>query len=879
MRSEPRAGREPLNSPFAFLAVILMVLTMASGTQAGDPEEGMTLEQFESQLTEARQGNDHRRMEEIASRHRPLLRPATEAALERFLQSARQGDLTTSEQMLSQAELLAGYARDLSDDQFLIQQVRQYRSWTPEQLSIKQKSDEQAAKARVAFGQGRYGEAVESGKAAVALYGKLSDAAGENDALQILGQARRKQAEYTEARRSHERARRMAEKGQDRLRQGRALVDLGDVYERQKNRTRAVELYQQALAVLKLPEDWREAGRALRQLGDVYVALGRFEDGYRTYSQALTHAIEAQDPVYQSECHDYLGYFYRRLGDCLEAVKQHEKSLENAGRILAFDVQVRAQARALNHLGLCNARMAEVETAEGNLDKARDLYRTALEYEEQALKKAEEGKDGWRQGYILRALALFHRELGKLMEGDAGQAEFQRSLGWADQALVLALSMQEKEWEGLALHYRAMAQALLGQDAEGLNTLQRALTIWETIGDLHSMTYAYRLMARDFHERHGRWPEASAAYESALGLCKKLRDLESQATVLSELARLQGRQRRVTEAAGLYMESLALWEKVRAQSGLPEFKKTFMERVRQDYEEAAVYMLDNSLAEMAFRCVEGMKARGFLDQLAESRVDLQKGIDPEMRKRRDDLERSIAETGDQILTEYRKQPPDESRIASLKSRHDRLSGDLEALTREVRLKNPLYASVRYPRPVDLPSLQKKILKKGEILLEYFLSTKGVHCFAVTTEQWEVHTLAAGSGEIQSLVEKLLQDVKGMLSGGGELDPSLRHKLYHLLMQPMETRMKGKTLILVPDGILARLPFEMLLGRDNQGEFSLLERYRIKYVQSASVLALLRTLHRKSTTSRDFIGFGDPVYAERQGVLWKVIQSRKGKAGG
>jgi CHAT domain-containing protein len=843
------------------LAFLLAVLTDIPWASAGDPEaEGATLEQFERQWTEGRQGNDDRSLEELASRHRTLLRPAAEAALDRFLQSTRQGDSLTSREMLLQAESLAGYARYLSHDKSLILQVRQYRSWTSDQLSLKHRADEQAAAARVAFGQGSYGEAVQSGKAAVALHASLSDMAGENDALHILGQARRKRAEYAEARTSHERARRLGEKAQDRLRQGRALVDLGDVYERQKNRTRAVELYKQALAVLKLPEEWRETGRALRQLGDVYVALGRFEDAYRTYSQALTHATEAQDPIYQSECHDYLGYFYRRLGDCLEAIKQHQESLENAYRIRAIDARVRAQARALNHLGLCKARLAEIEVSDGNGPKARDLYRAALVHEEQALSKAEEGSDRWRQGYILRALALFHRDLGKLLGDDGGQGEYQRSITRADQALTLALAMQEKEWEGLALHQRAMTQALLGQDAEGLETLQKAIAIWEVIGDLQSMAYAYRLMARDFHEPRGRWSQASAAYESALNLSRKLRDMESQASTLSELARLNGRQGRVAEAAALYMEAFASWEKVRARSGLPEFKKAFMERVREDYEEAAVYMLDHGMADRAFRYVEGVKARAFLDQLAESRVDLKKGIDPGMRRKRDDLERSIADIGDLILAEYRRQPPDEGRIASLKSRHDRLSAELEALTREIRLKNPLYASVQYPKPIDMATLQKAILRKEEILLEYFLCSRGLYCFAVTPGRWNVFKLATGPDETQDLIAEILQQVKGLQSGAEKVDPAPRQRLYRILLQPMETWIRGKTLIIVPDGNLARLPFEMLLGRDDQGEFRLLERYRIKYIQSASVLGLLRTQYRKTAPKQDFIGFGDPVYA-------------------
>lgn len=78
--------------------------------------------------------------------------------------------------------------------------------------------------------------------------------------------------------------------------------------------------------------------------------------------------------------------------------------------------------------------------------------------------------------------------------------------------------------------------------------------------------------------------------------------------------------------------------------------------------------------------------------------------------------------------------------------------------------------------------------------------------------------------------------------------------------PSRRRSRGGELIVVPDGELCRLPFESLVvSAGGERPVYLLERHSIKYVQSASVLAFLRSPCGKEGSAGSFIGFGDPVY--------------------
>jgi CHAT domain-containing protein/tetratricopeptide (TPR) repeat protein len=862
-------------SKVPLLLLLLILLFPGASPAAGTAPQRLGPDGFRKGFTSAFQDGNREKMDALSLNHGDFLRPLIRVLLDEYSREFTRLSGPGSGQALHLARALAERAERLSDDPFPLRQVAVYGSWSLSQHGLKAKADACAAEARAALKQGRYGDVAPQASAAYDLYRGLADAESQGDMLHILGQAERQLGNYGAAIGRHEQGLRLAGESRDRRGLGRALIDLGDVYERQKDRKKAAELYREALATLKVPEEWQETGRALRQLGDLYVATGDFERAYRAYSQALLHAETAQDAAFIAEYHDYLGYFHRRLGNFDEAVAHHRRALKSAGRIPVWAARIPAKARALNHLGLCMAEKAERAAAERDMAKARAHYLEAAGYEEDALALAKRVADRWREGYVLRALALIHQKLGRLAGGEAGAREYRLSLQQAEAALQLAISMKEKEWEGLALLRKGEAEALLGLQKDGLQSVQKALALWETIGDLQSMGHTLKFMAETFHEPEGRLTEARRAYEEARALFARILDPESEAAAFFDSARLSAKEGKEKEAAALYEDGLARLERVRAGTGLLEFKRSYMERVYDRYEEAACYMLESGFNDRAFTHVEAMKARVFLDQLAEGRVDLERGIDPELKRKRDDLEAALSTAVAGIVEAYRASPPDDARIDSLKAGHERLSSEMEALTRQIRLENPVYASVRYPEPVTLAVLQKTVLKPNEVILEYLVSGSGVYAFVVTRDGYEARKLLVGETGLEARIRGLLENTEKSPARGEPFDRAAARKLYDLLIKPFEGHIRGKVLIFVPDGILTRLPFEMLRGQEGDNTFFLMERYPVKYVQSASVLAVLRTQYHKEGLSDGFIGFGDPVYdyesyragkPEREGVF-------------
>ncbi|MBA3027367.1 MAG: CHAT domain-containing protein [Desulfobacteraceae bacterium] len=710
-----------------------------------------------------------------------------------------------------------------------------------------------------AFHEGRYGDVLAPGHSALRIYTNLEDIPGQGQSLHYLGQAQRRLANYPEALSLHQRALDLAKKVRDIFLQGQALIDLGDVHERKKDFTAAIGLYKEAIQCLNPPEYWQESARALRQLGDIYVATGNFENAYGSYSLALQQAENAKDPERIAEFNDYIGFCHRQLGDYQTAMEYHRRALDSEELVASSDLKSRARARSLNHLGLCVAKIAEADVSEGKAEAAKGKYREAIAHEEEALGLADHARDRWRQGYVLRALSSMYRELGVLLESPEASRAFQNSLSRADEAFDLGIAMKEKEWQGLALHDRALTLALLGRTQEGLETLNRALDLWNEIGDLRSAGYAHRFMARQFYESNGRLAEAEASCDLAIIAFEKIGDTESQAFTLMDKARVLALRGKMENAAGLYDAGISKLEAVRTKAGFPEFRKAFMGKVYDRYEEAALFALGQGLKDRAFQYVESMKARTFLDQLAEERVELEKGIDPDLKEKRDHLERDLGDLIARTTEEYRKSAPNGKVLAATRAQMESLGLELDQLKKQIRLQNPLYASVQYPDPVTVAGIQKKVLLGEEVLLEYFITSQGVFCFSITPEEFNVVKLNANASDLRSRVEELLENLKSGPARGEGYDRASAGELYDILLKPFEKTLSGKTLVVVPDGILSLFPFEALSLTENGERSYLLEKHAIKYVQSASILALLRAKGHSRRPRERFIGFGDPVY--------------------
>jgi CHAT domain-containing protein/Tfp pilus assembly protein PilF len=402
-----------------------------------------------------------------------------------------------------------------------------------------------------------------------------------------------------------------------------------------------------------------------------------------------------------------------------------------------------------------------------------------------------------------------------------------------------------------------------GENEKAMKMYERALPYFEKANDPLGQGNVYRSIG-DIYFYTGEMEKAMKMYERAEGFYNRVGDIEDLGYTMIDKARVFAKEDKDKEAMKYYEDAISKFERVRRQTGFSELKRSFMESVIGYYEEVTLFMLNKGYNEKGFYYAESMKSRVFLDQLAEGLVQIEKGIDPELKRLRDEVESKISRLNKEKIEEYQKNSQDkenkEERIKSIEEELKKAEEELERIKVKIRLTNPLYASVEYPEPVSVKVLQREVLKSDEVMIEYFVSKDGVYAFLITDKTFEVVNLGKKKGNIDGDIQSVIKSVTPHIEGNKlkltEFNRGAAMRLYEILLKPFENRIKGRRLIIVPDGNLSRLPFEILMVNDSK---YVVEEYSVKYVQSASVLYILRTKYKQDGLSDSFVGFGDPVY--------------------
>ena len=177
-------------------------------------------------------------------------------------------------------------------------------------------------------------------------------------------------------------------------------------------------------------------------------------------------------------------------------------------------------------------------------------------------------------------------------------------------------------------------------------------------------------------------------------------------------------------------------------------------------------------------------------------------------------------------------------------------------------KYPLFYKVKYQNtPPAINHIQRK-LSEQTALIEYFEENNTLYVFTITKDYYDVHTIS-----IDSSYTQLMQDLSWVLKT--QAQPSQPERvwqkytstariLYNNYLAPSLQKIPGKirNLVIIPDGKLTYIPFEVLLTRkpdsktiNYNGLAYLIENYAISYGYSAQWYfrdLSLKTLPKRNT---------------------------------
>jgi len=192
----------------------------------------------------------------------------------------------------------------------------------------------------------------------------------------------------------------------------------------------------------------------------------------------------------------------------------------------------------------------------------------------------------------------------------------------------------------------------------------------------------------------------------------------------------------------------------------------------------------------------------------------------------------------------------DNKLFQLNQRHD-------SLVRLIEKKYPSYYSLKYDKNViTLDEVVSKLTKK-QAFLEYYVSDTVLFSFVITKDKQLIHRVSL-TPEIKNQINILQKqltavDPSKIDASNYSLFVSSARKLYRVLLEPFKNEISGKDLIIVPDGQLLYIPFDVLLSNEpvNKGlDFRslpyLIKGHAINYSPSATILFGRKEKHEQQS---------------------------------
>ena len=652
---------------------------------------------------------------------------------------------------------------------------------------------------------------------------------------------------------------------------GATYTNLGIVYYYKGDYEKSINYHKKGLAIRIAALGARNKGIASNyiNLGVVYRIMADYDNAEAMYAKAL-------DIIKQTlgENHPRVATIYSNLGIVYDLKGDVEKSLTYYKKALSIRMET---------LGPEHPDVANTYNDMGILFSNQEDYDQALYYYDRSFvirKKIFKGDNPF--------LAMSYNNLGQVYKE---KKSFELALSQYEQALAMNRAIYGERHVEVATGYLSIGDVYFEQekyDSAGVS-FRRA---WELFQEIHGENHplvaqSYRRLAR-IEERQGRVDEAlrlaQHSLRSVVGMSKNssgtfnpvLSDTLSETDVFdalslkAELFEKQFLQLQSRESLEQSLETFELISELidrMRYSYRAEGSKLFLgKKAKNEYENAIrvchrLYQLTGELiyAEKAFEFSEKSKAGVLLEAMFDADARKFAGIPDSLLAKEKDLRLKLSLYDTQIEKEAGNKSKDTIKIKEYENRVFALRSEYDRLIRSLEYDYPNYFRLKYrPHPVTMAAVRERL--GDATLVEYFTGDSALFIFTLNASQFAFRSFPKDTA-FESVVSEVRRSVT-------DLDfkryPPAAYRAYRWLIAPVTQELKsGGRIIVIPDGILNYLPFDMLLTKEVNFlkgiDFTqlpyLIRNFTISYYYSAGLI-----VSQNKKEGGGFLGFA-PVFSD------------------
>ena len=628
--------------------------------------------------------------------------------------------------------------------------------------------------------------------------------------------------------------------GEDHYRYSEALNNLAIVYQKVGDYKKSIKFYSQSIQ-LHQKNNFSKLDLATKYQ-NIAVNYGLFND----FQNALNYRIKALEINLDSLASDdpRMGINYKNIGLAYKELIEYDSSLVYSTK--GLDILIKNQS-SQNRLVRRNLIMTYQLLAEVWLLKEKPTL--ANNYIQQAM-QLQSGEKAFRIEYSYELLAKKYqaeKEYDKAYEtisiaNRLAKNNYKNSSYSRVSRLLLITSD--------ILHLQGKTDSALIYSQNALQTLAPNYPFdgaWENPPpiELLAKTNALNVLstkATYLIELHSTLKDTSLlfaafnTYSAAIDLIRNRRQETLSKNAKNELA----------------SKSLIIYEGA-IQTSLKLFELTN----NSYYEEQAFLFAENNKSILLLEAINEQFAQGNT-QLPDSLLEQEK-----------ELRSSLAYYQKSILIEkQKKEDADNDKLKSYENNLFTFQQEHDFLISQLEEEYPNYYNLKYNNaPSEIQIIRNELISGRNALIEYFVGDNNIYIFCLSQNDLQIKTIKTNELDLDE-VQKFREFVStpplyGISSTALEEFKTLGYKYYDLLLKSVVEQLDKSVdeLIIIPDGVLAYIPFDVLLTNSTQSSPSnmpiitdyLIHKYSIGYDYSATLL-VKNTQREICSFKSDFIAF-------------------------
>ncbi len=573
-----------------------------------------------------------------------------------------------------------------------------------------------------------------------------------------------------------------------------ALTALGETKEALKHYEKALEIQ-----ITNFDKNDGFTGTLYGNISNCYMFIGNLVKALEYQKKA----IKIKESFYKTP-HFTMAYSYMTLGSIYKKRNEYEKALENHKKGVAIFKKIFKKDHPL--IARSSGSISEVYFAKGDLEKALPYFQKALD-----LHILNYGQDHPEVGLLYNNLANCYLNKGI----------FDLAINYSQKAIEIRTKTLGNFHPDLSDSYNIMALA-----QESMDSIENAL-----------------LFSKKALESNNKSKQKVTNINSFLNDDVAITTLGIQANLYRKKYVKDFKEENIRKSINFYNRLDTLIYSIRQTKKSYEEKIAFAKTVKKIYSDAiqtnfylhqknknnqknliqTIYYSEKSKANTLYELLNTEKAINFA------------GLPSEIIELENSLKIDFAYNTSLMTEELSNQKIDSVKVTSYENKLFSLRRVQDSLQQILEEKYPKYYNLKYNHSfLSVTEIQQQ-LSKNTSLLEFFAADSTIYAFTVTKN--DLHITKIPTHKLQSSIKQFR---KTIVSKNIHQYKEIGHELYKTIIAPVIDKIQGDELIIVPDGSLWHLNFDLLLTQDitsnDPKKFPyLLRDYAITYANSANVL--------------------------------------------